>query len=259
MSGVREPSKLLQVAEARAVAELAAFAVTAPIWRLAPSGDGHSVLVLPGFMASDRSTQILRTVLASRGYDVHGWALGTNTGPSVEVLDGIDRRLGQVFARTGRPVTVLGWSLGGIYARELARRSPGRVRQVITLGSPFRMTPDDRSSVSTLFEELNDLADGRLHALVPEPQRPPLQVPSTAIYSRTDGVVRWHTCIDEAGPRRENIEVRGSHCGLGWNLSALYATVDRLAQPPGLWAPFRAPLALRLQYPKPVSWSARAA
>ena len=259
MSGVREPSWLLQVAESRAVAELATFAAMAPLWRLAPAGDGHSVLVLPGFMASDRSTQILRTVLASRGFDVHGWSLGRNTGPSVEVIEGIERKLAQLHQRSGRKVSVVGWSLGGIYARELARGMPQAIRQVITLGSPFRMTAEDRSAVSEVFERLNDLSDGRLNAQVPEPQRAPLTMPSTAIYSRTDGVVRWHTCIDEQGPRRENIEVRGSHCGLGWNLSALYAVVDRLAQPVGRWAPFRPPRALHLQFPKPVTWNAKAA
>lgn len=259
MSGVREPSWVLQVAEGRAVAELATFAAMAPLWRLAPTGDGHPVLVLPGFMASDRSTQILRSVLTSRGFDVHGWSLGRNTGPSVKVIEGMDRKLADLHHRTGQRVTVVGWSLGGIYARELAREMPQAIRQVITLGSPFRMTASDRSTVSDVFERLNDLSDGQLNAHVPESERPRLTVPSTAIYSRTDGVVRWHTCIDEDGPRRENIEVRGSHCGLGWNLSALYAVVDRLAQPAGRWAAFRPPRALHLQYPKPVTWNAKAA
>jgi pimeloyl-ACP methyl ester carboxylesterase len=257
--GIRQPPWFLQAAETRAVAELGAFWMTSPIWRFAPQGDGHPVLVMPGFMASDQSTQLLRGVLASRGFDVHGWSLGVNVGPSPRIIDGITNLVERLHATTGREVSLVGWSLGGLYAREIARTLPHAVRQVITMGSPFRMTAADRSSVSDLFDELNDLSDGRLRANIPESERPPLTMPSSAIYSRTDGVVRWHTCIDVEDEHRENIEIRGSHCGLGWNPSALYAVVDRLAQPVGSWSKFRPPLALAHLYPRAVSWQPKVA
>jgi alpha/beta hydrolase fold len=257
--GVKQPPWFLQVAEARAVAELGAFWATSPMWRLAPKGDHHPVLVMPGFMASDQSTQILRGVLASRGFDAHGWSLGVNVGPSNRIVDGMTSLLERLHAKSRQPVSLVGWSLGGLYARELARTHPHAVRQVVTLGSPFRMTSADRSTVSDLFDELNDLSDGRLRSDVPETERPPLTVPSAAIYSRTDGVVRWHTCIDVESERRENIEVRGSHCGLGWNPGAVYAVVDRLAQPRGEWEKFRPPLALSHLYPRAASWEPKAA
>jgi pimeloyl-ACP methyl ester carboxylesterase len=210
-------------------------------------------------MASDQSTQLLRGVLASRGFDVHGWSLGVNVGPSPRIIDGVSALVDRLHTTTGREVSLIGWSLGGLYARELGRELPHAVRQVITMGSPFRMTASDRSTVSDLFDELNDLSDGRLRAHIPENERPRLTMPSSAIYSRTDGVVRWHTCIDVEDDQRENIEVRGSHCGLGWNPSALYAVVDRLAQPVGAWSKFRPPLALAHLFPRAASWQPKVA
>jgi pimeloyl-ACP methyl ester carboxylesterase len=210
-------------------------------------------------MASDQSTQLLRGVLASRGFNSHGWSLGVNVGPSPRIIDGVSSLVERLHRTTGQEVSVVGWSLGGLYARELARTIPHAIRQVITMGSPFRMTSADRSTVSDLFDELNDLSDGRLRAHIPESERPPLTMPSAAIYSRTDGVVRWHTCIDVEADRRENIEIRGSHCGLGWNPASVYAVVDRLAQPAGTWSKFRPPLALSHLYPRAVSWQPKAA
>jgi pimeloyl-ACP methyl ester carboxylesterase len=258
-TGIREPAWFLQAAEGRAVAELGAFWATSPMWRFAPRGDGHPVVVLPGFMASDQSTQLLRGVLASRGFNAHGWSLGVNVGPSPRIIDGITNLVDRLHRTTGREVSIVGWSLGGLYARELARTLPHAIRQVVTMGSPFRMTSADRSTVSDLFDELNDLSDGRLRAHIPESERPALTMPSSAIYSRTDGVVRWHTCIDVEADRRENIEIRGSHCGLGWNPAAVYAVVDRLAQPTGTWSKFKPPLALAHLYPRAVSWEPKVA
>ena len=148
---------------------------------------------------------------------------------------------------------MIGWSLGGIYARMLARLAPTQVRQVITLGSPFRMVEGDRSNADRLWKALEHrFPPSRMESLiVDEDRKPPLGVPSTAIYSRTDGVVKWYTCIERAGDLRENIEVRGSHSGLGWNPAVLVAISDRLAQPEGTWRPFRPPFASAHLYPKP--------
>src|SRR5829696_9235784 len=127
--------------ESRAVLELGAFAATA--LQLAPKGDGHPVLVLPGLAATDESTRPLRWFLRTRGYHTHGWRLGRNTGPSTRIRSGLGDRVRAIAERHGRRISLVGWSLGGIYAREIARSAPDAVRQVITLGSPFRSVDGD--------------------------------------------------------------------------------------------------------------------
>jgi pimeloyl-ACP methyl ester carboxylesterase len=257
---VEPPNVLYRLAESRAWFELGAFVAATPLLRATARGDRHPVLVLPGFTASDRSTVPLRSTLMAQGYWVHGWRLGPNMGPTDRVLDGIDERLAELYARHGRPVSVIGWSLGGIYARELARSNPDAVRQVITLGSPFRMTLADRSGASNLWDSLKPAFSTRLLLMaMAEYDKPPLPVPSSAVYTRTDGVVRWHTCIDAETGRHENIEVRGSHSGLGWNAAAVFAVTDRLAQRAGQWARFTPPRVLRPLYPAPASWDQAAA
>jgi pimeloyl-ACP methyl ester carboxylesterase len=234
--------------------EYSAFLGSRPLLRCAPDGDGHPVLVLPGFTGSDRSTGPLRSVLRRRGYWVHGWRLGANTGPHEHIVEGVERRLVSLHERHGTTVSLVGWSLGGVFARELARAHPDAVRQVITLGSPFRFRVGDRSRASLVYDLIGPLNDGVYGGREPEHGRPPLPVPTTAIYSRYDGIVRWSACIDEAGPRRENIEVIGTHTGLGFNFGAVWATLDRLSRPEAGWTPFRPPLALRHLYGKPAVW-----
>jgi hypothetical protein len=123
---------------------------------------------------------------------------------------------------------------------------------VITLGSPFRLREGDRTNASALADRLaHRFVPMSEHAALPEDERPPLTVPVTNIYTRTDGVVRWHVCIDSDGLQRENIEVRGSHTGLGHNPAVLLAITDRLAQREGEWRPFRPPFHLAHVYPAP--------
>ena len=255
LRAAKPPRLSLLALEQRALVELGAFAASSPILRLLGRGDHHPVLVLPGFTASDNSTLPLRWVLRSQGYWVHGWRLGRNLGPTPEIVGGIVERLTSVHSRHGRKVSLIGWSLGGVYARYLARALPHMVRQVITLGSPFRATPTDRSNASRLYEALRGQhVEPPPEAFIPEHERPALTVPSTAIYTRTDGVVAWHVCIDEAGDLRENIEVIGSHSGLGHNPAVIIAVADRLALPEGEWRPFRPPFGTNRMYPKPVAW-----
>lgn len=244
----RAPSRHLLALEMRAVFELGAFFSMAPLLRLAPAGDGHPVLVLPGLGAGDASTRPLRAFLRDRGYRAHGWKLGPNRGPRPGVETKMQHRLAELTDRHGRKVSVVGWSLGGIFARELARRAPEQVRSVITLGSPFAGEPR-ASHAWRLYEALSGRAahDGPAREAMKQP--PP--VPSTAIYSRSDGVVAWQGCLEREGPSSENIEVVGSHGGLGHHPAVLYAVADRLARPEGQWRPFERSGTRRLVYPEP--------
>lgn len=251
---LRPPARTLLALESLATLEHLTYFGAAPLFAMSRRGDGHPVLVLPGFTGTDHSTGALRAVLRGKGYHAVGWGLGTNNGPRRSVIAGMTARLLDLHSRTGQRVSVVGWSLGGIYARELARAHGDAVRMVITLGSPFRFREPDRSSASWWYDIVAPKGERFAGRAVPEESREPLPVPSSSIYSRYDGIVRWHACIDEEGPERENIEVLGTHNGLGVNVAATVAILDRLAQPEGQWAPFRPRPALRAFYPTPASW-----
>ena len=233
------PHRGLLLLEGRAVLELAACLAAYPLLRKAPVGDWHPVLVLPGFLASDFSTRALRRFLSARGYAAHGWRLGTNVGPSPEVAASMVERLAKLRRRYGRPVSLIGWSLCGIYARELARRFAVDVRQVITLASPFRdVEATNVPRFLRVFAERRRLPDKDAYrARLADP----LTVPSTAIWSRTDGIAHWESCREAEGPLRENIEVPSSHLGMGHHPVVLLTIADRLAQPEGEWRPFAPP------------------
>lgn len=229
------PSPLLLLLEMRAIAEFGAFLLACPLLRRAPRGDGHSVLVVPGLGASDISTQPLRTLLRDLGYRTHGWKQGMNRGPREGVEPQMQQRLAELAARDGRKVSLIGWSLGGVMARELARSAPEHTRCVITLGSAFAGVPT-ATNARAMYEVLSgrsilDWPDFDLMKSAPP-------VPSTAIFSRSDGIVAWQGCLESESPQTENIEVESSHSGLGHNPAALYAVADRLAQPEGQWKPF---------------------
>jgi len=195
----------------------------------APAGDGHSVLVLPGLLADDLSTGTLRAYLTRLGYRACGWGLGRNLGPTDAVITGMPKLLG-VLATNG-PVSIIGWSLGGVYARELARDHPAIVRQVITLGSPFAMVDTRQSRADGAFRRRSKLHVDPARLPSRERMRQPVPVPSTAIYSRTDGIVDWHACVDPADATHQNIEVRCGHLGFGVDAATLWAIADRLALP----------------------------
>ncbi|MFK8025803.1 MAG: esterase/lipase family protein [Ilumatobacter sp.] len=246
---ITAPPAWMAALEYRAVSERAQMSALLPMLRRLPSGDGHPVLVLPGFTASDRSTVPLRRLLRDLEYRTYGWGLGANVGPTNRILEGIFGRLDRAYERNGRPVSLIGWSLGGIYARELARARPDLVRQVITLGSPIQMIDDDASSATAVWESLKKYHVKDFREQVREADRPRIQVPCTSIYTKTDGVVNWKASLIRGSATTENIRVYGSHCGLGFNTAAIVAIADRLAQPEGEWAPFRAPWYLRGAFP----------
>lgn len=251
-SRVKAPSALLALTELpRALFELGSLPWAAPLLATAPRGDGHPVIVLPGFVTSDRSTSILRNFLKRHGYAAHAWDLGRNLGPKAIGPQGekLIERVLAVYEESGQKVSLVGWSLGGVMARLVAKRIPHAVRQVITLGSPFSGSPK-ATNVWRAYEMLTGqrIDAENTKAQLDEVSAPP-PVPSTAIYSRGDGVVAWENCCEEVGPTSDNIEVYGSHCGLGVNPSVLYAVADRLAQPEDDWHPFERGGLRSLVYP----------
>lgn len=234
----------------RAAADYGLYLAARPLRPRLPHGDGHPVLVLPGLLADDASTRILRRELRRLDYHVHGWRLGRNIGPTAACVQGLRDRMRALADRHGKPVTLIGWSLGGIFARDLARRSPEAVRQVITLGSPFRLERHSQTRATRAFDRYAHLhAEHRRLPL--QSETTPLPVPSTSIYSHLDGIVHWQACLDIPGERTENIAVLASHLGIGHHPAALWAIADRLAQPEGSWTPFAPPRWLRPAFPRP--------
>ncbi|WP_245322194.1 alpha/beta hydrolase [Bradyrhizobium sp. LTSPM299] len=220
------------LAEARSVLEFNTSLLLSPLLMQAPKGDGHPVLALPGFLASDLSMAPMRRYLKELGYDAHAWNLGRNLGGVASKRGALRDLLKRIHEASGRKISIIGWSLGGVYARDLALQMPELVRSVITLGSPF--ADDIRATNATRLYELlsgegvNDIPEIR-EAIAGD-----MPVPATSIYSRTDGVVNWRTTQLRPSATAENIEVHlASHVGLGVNPAALWAIADRLAQPEG--------------------------
>ena len=230
------PSAALMFMEARAVSEFGAFWWLRPWLSATSRGDGHPVLVLPGLMADDGSTQALRGFLNSHGYKAHGWKQGRNYGLRDGLEHGMLARLDELFERHGkRRVSLVGWSLGGLYARQLAKLDPDKVRSVISLGSPFAGSPKSTNAWRAYEWASGSKVDAQT---LPEALSETPPVPTTSIFSRTDGICAWQTCLNPDTPISENIEIDGSHCGLGHHPAAVYAIADRLAQPEGAWTKF---------------------
>ncbi|HSV44597.1 MAG TPA: alpha/beta hydrolase [Ramlibacter sp.] len=228
------PGPLRLALEWRAPMEAAASLALWPWLRRAPRGDGHSVLVLPGLAAGDRSTGLLRRFLRAQGLAPQAWHQGLNLGPRPGVLESCQAHLERLCDESGRRVSLVGWSLGGVYARELAKRSPQAVRQVITLGSPAAGR-GHASNARRLYEFVSGARAyapelmARLHEPVP--------VPCTSVYSRSDGIVDWRASLQPAGPSAQNIGVPASHTGMGMNPLVLRLLAERLSQPEDNWQP----------------------
>ncbi len=221
--------------EMRAPWELGAALASLPFIGAAPAGDGHPVLVFPGLAAGDFTTIVIRRFLRERGYSAQAWEQGLNFGPRPGVLEACIARVRQLRAEHGRRVSLVGWSLGGVYAREIAKMLPDDVRVVVTLGAPFSGSPKATNAwrVYQLVSGEKEIDEARFAALKATPS-----VPTTSIFSRTDGVVAWQCSVEQETAWSENIEVHASHVGMGMNPTALYAIADRLAQPEGQWRRF---------------------
>jgi pimeloyl-ACP methyl ester carboxylesterase len=235
---LQPPALPLLLLEGRAFAELAALGLS---WRnltRLPRGDGHPVMVVPGFGASDVATLPLRRLLGAIGYSPYGWGFGRNLGMRGAIREGLRARLPALHERHGQKVSLIGWSLGGVFVRELARHGSAHVRSVITLGSPINGHPE-ANRVDVLFRRLNPEFKHDLAAF--ERRKAPPPVPSTAIYSKSDGIVNWRCSQEGAGAQAESVEISGSHFGLTVNPQVLRVIADRLVQPEGAWKPFCSP------------------
>ena len=232
---IRRPSNTLMLLESsRVLLEIMAYFQAKPTLRkVVPRGDGHPVLIIPGFLAGDGSTGLLRAFLRDRDYAAHRWELGRNLSFNKERMQRIQRRVEELRRLHRAKVSLIGWSLGGLYAREIARLQPDDIRLVITLGSPFARSLK-ANNAHWLYRIISGhRADDINPKLMQRMQEPP-PVPTTAIYSHSDGIVAWQCCMEQReGPITENVRVRGSHCGFGYNPMALFVIGDRLAQPEG--------------------------
>jgi pimeloyl-ACP methyl ester carboxylesterase len=233
---LRPPGPVRVALEARAPAEAALTLLLWPWLRAAARGDGHSVLVLPPLVAHDASTALLRRFLRQQGWQAFGWEQGFNLGPRAGVIEGCVERVRTLQRESGRKVSLVGWSLGGVYARELSKALPDAVRQVITLGSPVGRRPH-ATNVRRLYEFVSGERAYAPEIMARIEDTPP--VPCTSIYSRSDGVVHWRSSLQPAAARTENIAVPASHTGMGLNPFVLRLVAARLAQPEAAWQPHR--------------------
>lgn len=250
------PSRVTALSEVlRAGVEASTLAFSLPLLMLeAPDGDGHRVLVIPGFLAGDRSTAVLRRFIDKLGYETLPWGLGRNNGGQAQ-HEQLIRHFEELIEVSDEPITIVGQSLGGVYARELARLHPDSVRMVMTLGSPFGAFTKTNSHpfLWRLFESMSGVTpeEARKQRLTTDPRVAP-PVPCTAIYSKSDGVVPWQSCIEYVDSSNENVEVYSSHIGMGFHPHVLHVIADRLGQKKAQWQPFdRNTLTRMAVYPKP--------
>ena len=203
------------------------------------TGDGHPVMILPGFLATDASTVPLRNFVHECGYKVYGWGEGRNYA-NEEYISLLNEKIDFIYKKHNQAISLIGWSLGGIYARQLAKAKPNKIRQLITLGSPFKdvIKSNNAKWMYDLLRrgEKNAAIDPELLNDIPLPA----PVPTTAIYSKEDGIVPWQLCMEqEETPIHQNIQVRGSHFGLGVNAAVMAIIADRLQYDERNWEPFQ--------------------
>ena len=197
-----------------------------------PPGDGHPVVIFPGLVSDQISTAPLNWFCRELGYSTYDWGQGVNTGPQGDLDAWIEELASHVRNLTSahrQRISLIGWSLGGIYAREVAKKLPRRVRQVITLGTPFGGTVE-QNPFQWIHATGGAQKPGSTEDLMARLSSAP-DVPTTSIYSRSDGVVDWQACLhDGKQGQTEDIEVDSSHFGLGWNPEVLSIIADRLAK-----------------------------
>jgi pimeloyl-ACP methyl ester carboxylesterase len=242
-----EPHLLHSLAEWRALVEMALLPYAMPWLLTAPKGDGHPVLLLPGFMADEFSLLALKLFLTNRGYDVQTWGFGRNVGFQRRHASALEQKIRYLHHQSGRKISLVGWSLGGVFALYGAHQAPECVRSVVTLGSPVSIDPAGSKSpaiVRALYRLIAHPMGPNVHSMQPRAkklrERASLPMPITCLYSRSDGVVPPQEATIDGDPAlHENVRVAGSHSGLGFNAMVMCILADRLAQPEGDWHPFK--------------------
>ncbi len=240
------PDAVHSALEVRAFLELAILPCTVPILMTAPHGDGHPVLLLPGFMGSEASLIGLEVFLRNRGYAVETWGLGRNVGFHARHATALEQKIRHIHHKTGRKVSLVGWSLGGVFALYGAHQVPECVRCVVTLGSPITADPGGSASpplVKAMYRLIAHPVGPAAHAMQPRARKlresKKLRMPLSCLYSLSDGVVPPQEATVDGDPAlHENVRVPGSHIGLGFNAVVLWIVADRLSQPEGQWHRF---------------------
>lgn len=224
----RPPSIMAMAGESLTPLELPRLLAASPTLALQSRGSGQPVMVLPGLGASNTSTAPMRRYLLWLGYDVQGWRLGQNRGDVAAMLPRVVEQLEEFHADSGSRVNLVGWSLGGVLAREAARDNPALVRQVVTMGSPIVGGPK-YTSLGRIYAQRGQDVDA-IAATVAARESTPINVPVTSIYSRRDGIVGWQASIDRRTRGAENIEVSATHFGLGFSPAVYKILAQKLAQ-----------------------------
>jgi pimeloyl-ACP methyl ester carboxylesterase len=240
------PSALHSALEFRAFGEAALLPWMVPALTHASRGDGHPVLLLPGFMGSEASLAALEFFLRRRGWQVHTWGLGRNVGFHARHADALEQKIRYLHHKSGRKISLVGWSLGGLFALYGAHQQPECVRSVVTLGSPLSVDPEGSASpplVKAMYRLIAHPMGASAHTMQPKAkrlrERKVLPLPVSCLYSISDGVVPPQEATIDGDPAlHENIRVPGSHMGLGFNAMVMWIVADRLAQPEGQWQPF---------------------
>lgn len=224
---IRPPSMMLRALEGRAGGEAAQLMLMLPMLRMqAQRGQGQKVLVLPGFMADDSSTYVLRGFLRAIGYDPYPWGMGTNRARMLDLLPPLAEQVKSLAG--GGKINLVGWSRGGILSRELARDHPELVERVITIGSPVKGGVGV-SSISGWVQRTTGMTPVEMSNILRERQKTPITVPIRSIYSKLDGVVAWQACIDDVNPDVEHFEIHGTHVGMGANVDVFRLVPELLS------------------------------
>jgi pimeloyl-ACP methyl ester carboxylesterase len=245
---VGAPHALTSLLEGRGLLEMALLPVSLPLLLEAPAGDGHPVLLVPGFMASESSLIALKLFLQNKGYDVHTWGLGRNMGFRSKHANALPQKIRYLNHVTGKKVSLVGWSLGGVFSMYGAQNALECVRSIVTLGSPVSVDATGSQSpnlVKALYRVVSHRLGASAHVMQPRAkvmrERRRLAIPTSCLYSLSDGVVPpQEATIDGDPAMHENIQVPGSHIGLGFNGIVLAIVAERLAQPENEWTPFTA-------------------
>ena len=228
---LQPPARWELFREGRVVFERMALIVTlGRIRASSPRGEGEPVMVVPGVATDDGWTALLRDFLSSIGYRAVGWGLGRNRGNVPKLIPAVVEKAERFFERSGQPLRLIGWSLGGYLSREVARERPEIVERVITLGAPIVGGPSYTASAPGYVRKGYDLEEIRRRVL--DRERRPISVPVLAVYSRSDGVVAWRACIDRFNnPHVEHHEVRSSHLGMVNSPRVFRLVAELLARP----------------------------